>query len=375
MNYINPKRLVEARLVNGYTQEELGYLLNKSKATISKWENGNVAPDTQAIITLSEKLNLPINWFTLPDFESENSLYQYRSNSNATKGLREYARIRLKWLREISSTLEEWIEFPDLNLPKSPNRLAAINLTDGDIEKYALSLRQTWQLGERPIEDLIGTAESNGIIVTREPVGLDGMDGVSCWFEDRPYIWIIADKDNYYRNRFDVAHELGHIVLHRHLLPEDCLDDKRKYKEVERQAHLFASHLLMPRRPFSLSYRSVTLDNLLIEKKHWGVSVAALIMQYYNLGIITEDYKTRLFKNYSYRKWRRNEPFDNDTTPELPRLMGNTVELLLNEGGFDKRAIIDKTNYGDSQIESLCALPEGFFNTYKSQKAPILRLI
>nr|WP_160003002.1 XRE family transcriptional regulator [Moraxella osloensis] len=376
MSDINPERLIEIRAVNGLTQEELANILGKSKGTISKWENGNANPDIQSIAKLADSFKMPIRWFTMSSIESDNSLYQYRcSPSSTTRGIRDYARIRLKWLREISSVFEEWVDFPDLNLPPPPSRLAALNLDDLEIEQYAYKLRKLWELSDRPIEDLTGIVESNGIIVTREPVGHEGMDGVSSWFSNRPYIWLVDDKNNYYRSRFDIAHELGHLVLHRNLLREDCEKNTARYKEVERQAHLFAAHFLMPRRAFTSSYRNITLDNLLIEKKYWGVSVAALIRQYHTLGIISDEYKLRLHKNYSYRRWRKNEPFDDITPPEKPRLMANTIELLLDEGGFEKTEILNKTNYGDKEVESLCALPKGFFKNQIPTKTSSLKLL
>lgn len=370
---INPNRLKQARLANGYTQEQIGLKINKNKSIISKWENGEATPNPETVIKIAEIFDLPIKWFTLPNLHSDNGLYQYRSNSSATKHIQDIASIRLQWLREIAHMFEEWVEFPDLDLPKPLNRLQSLNLTDNDIERQAQKLRQHWELGNLPINDLIGTLETNGIIVAKEFINSEGMDGVSTWFDNRPFVWVADNKANYYRSRFDVAHELGHIILHRNLLAEDCQKNNGRYKEIERQANLFASHFLLPRQAFSLSFRTITLDNLLIEKKHWGVSVAALIMQYHNLGIISDDYKIRLFKNYSYRKWRKNEPFDNETQPETPQLMKNTIELLLNEGGFNRQDIIERSYYHQKQLEQLCALPKGFFNT--PTKIPKLRIL
>lgn len=373
MSIINPNRLKQARRANGYTQERLGLEIGKNKSIISKWESGETTPNHEIVVKIAETFDLPVKWFTLPDYHSDTGLYQYRSNSGATKHIREIASIRLQWLRELTHIFEEWVEFPKLNLPESINRLQALNLTDNDIEKYAQQLRQYWELGNRPINDLIGILETNGIIVAKEFINAEDMDGVSTWFDNRPYIWVADDKRNYFRSRFDIAHELGHIILHQNLTLEDCTKTKWRYKEMERQANLFASHFLLPRQAVTLSFRSVTLDNLLIEKKHWGVSVGALIMQYHNLGIISDDYKTRLFKNYSYRKWRKNEPFDSEVPTEQPQLMRNTIELLLNEGGFNKQDIIERSYYHQKQLEQLCALPKGFFNI--SKKVPQLKIL
>lgn len=370
MNTINPRRLYEARTIKGYTQEHLANHIGKTKSLISRWEKGTLSPDGQALLQLGELFDLPVAWFYRHDM-LEGSIFQYRSNSQATKWLRSIVGIRLKWLGEITAILEDWVELPSPNLPKISNRLHALNLDDDEIEDYAKQLRQCWGLDDKPIRHLIGVAEANGVICTKEFVGSNEMDGVSVWFNNKPFIWLAQDKSNYYRSRFDVAHEIGHIVLHSQL---NQYDYQERYKEIERQAHLFASHLLMPRKALLLNHRSITLDNLLILKKHWGVSVAALIMQYHNLGVIDDDYKLRLFKNYSYRKWRTNEPFDKQTIPEEPSILRQTLELLIKEGGFDKQDIIDKLDYGQSHIENLCSLSKGFFDT-KPVARPQLRFV
>lgn len=379
MQHFNQNRLVDARKARGLTQEALGDLIEKSKSFVCKLELGSNQPSAETMIKLSEALNLPVGWFSLRTLQDEGKVYQFRSSATASKALKEIAKTRLNWLKEISFSLEEWIDYPEVNLIASPNREEALTLDDVQIEKFASDLRLLWKLGDRPIKDLIAVIESNGIIVAKEHIGNAGMDGVSTWI-DRPFIWIAEDKGNFFRSRFDIAHELGHIILHKNLTIDDCLiTDERhtmeRYKEIERQAHLFASHFLAPRRALSLSFRSITLDNLLLEKKRWGMSVAALIMQYHNLGIISDDYKTRLFKNYSYRKWRKNEPFDDTTPAEHPKLMRNTIELLLNEGGFDKEDIIERTFYSDVELENLCALPKGFFSAKEELNKPRLRLL
>lgn len=358
MQTINPSRLHEARLIKGYTQESLAERIGKTKSLVSKWEGGALSPDAETLIQLGELFDVSADWFYRND-ELRSSVFQYRSNSQTTKTLRSIVGMRLKWLGDITHALEEWVEFPCLNLPKAPNRLHALNLDDSEIEAYAQMLRQCWELDDKPIRNLIGVAEANGVISAKEFIDSNEMDGVSVWFGDKPFIWLAKDKNNYYRGRFDVAHELGHIVLHRHLNQSDY---QECYKKIERQAHLFASHLLMPRQALLLNHRSITLDNLLILKKHWGVSVAALIMQYHNLCVIDDDYKLRLFKNYSYRKWRKNEPFDEQTIPENPSILRKTLELLIREGGFNKQDIVDKLGYGGSHLEDLCSLPKGFFN-------------
>src|SRR5699024_1699161 len=120
-------------------------------------------------------------------------------------------------------------------------------------------------------KNLTRLLESSGVMITKDWLNSDDMDGVSTWINDRPYILVAKDKNNYFRNRFDNAHELGHIILHKNLSDKDC--ESIGHKEIEQQANHFASCLLMPSASLSLSYRNITLENLLIEKRYWGSSV------------------------------------------------------------------------------------------------------
>lgn len=369
----NPERLVLARSARRINQEELAKNIGYSQSMVSRWESGANSPPAEALIKLSEELKLPERWFSLNSIDHD-GIYQFRSLKRTDVSARDKAKARLAIFHEITNVIEQWVDYPALNLVKSPNHLEALNITDERVEELAEGQRKLWKLGKRPIKNLTRLLESSGVMITKDWLGSKDMDGVSTWINDRPYILVAKDKNNYFRNRFDNAHEFGHVILHKNLSSEEC--DYIGHKEIERQANLFASCLLMPSESLSLSYRNVTLENLLIEKRHWGSSVAALIMRNHSLGLIDDDHKLRLFKNYSYRKWRNEEPYDADFQPENPELMNNTINLLLSDGGFQKEDIIDRTFYYAEDLEQLCCLPNGALSNtpvqHRRQKLKIL---
>ena len=367
----NPDRLVLARNARRMTQEALAQEIDYSDSMISRWESGANKPTYSAISKISKALSMPERWFSLRGID-EQGVYQFRSLTRTEASARDQAKAKLLYFREISEILEQWVDYPALNLVDSPNRIEALNITDEKIEKLAEEQRKLWGLGNRPIQNLTRLIENSGVLITSDWLNSSDMDGVSAWMAGRPYILLAKDKDNYFRNRFDNAHEFAHGILHKNLTSSDCKNIG--YKEIERQANYFAGCLLMPSDAFSLNYKSVTLDNLVIEKRHWGTSVASLIMRYSQLGLIDDNHKTRLFKNYSYRKWRYGEPYDDSVKPETPELMYNTVKILLEEGGFRKEDIIDRTFYNADDLEQLCCLPKGMLSGEQPTK-PRLRLI
>lgn len=355
----NPFRLIEAREARGMKQTALSSIIGYSTTSISKWENGHIEPDHQSLDAISGALGLPIEWFYEPSL-STSSVYHFRSNSAATKTAQEIARIRLRWTAELSNKLIEWVDLPNVNIIPSPSREEALNLTPHEIEVYAQALRDHLNLGIDPIANITQLLEASGIIIVREESGFTSMDGVSAWIEERPYIWIASDKASCVRSRFDIAHELGHIILHKYLTTEDC--NVVKHKEIENQANIFAGFFLMPSTAVSSLFRIITLDTLLSQKKKWGVSVGAMISQCANAGLIDEEQTLRLRKNLSFRKWRTREPYDDLMKPEKPILFEKSIKLLLEHGGFKKSDIISKFSLSRVDIEKLSSLPDGFLS-------------
>lgn len=364
------QQLVEARDVRGLTQVALSQMIGVAKSTLSKWENGKALPEFDSIEKLSSTLGVPRDWF----FEQPtqiSTVYYFRSNNSATLKARTVAETRLKWTYRIADKMSYWLGLPKINLPDSPSRQDALLLTDEEIENYAMACREKWNLNTGPITNLTRVAEANGIVIAYEDSDYGSMDGVSAWINERPFVWLSANKDCAVRNRFNLAHELGHIVLHRFL--EDKDTTAKEYAERERQAHLFASALLMPAESITLRLRGVTLDRLLVEKQYWGASVAALIRRAHTLEVITEEHYSRLMRNLSYRKWRTKEPLDDVLPIEKPLLLTRCVEALLNSAGFNKEDILIKFGLSHTDIQTLCGLPDEIWNP--KVKKPKLRIL
>src|SRR5579871_3457521 len=120
--------------------------------------------------------------------------------------------------------------------------------------------------------------ENAGICVVKEEVGSAAMIGLSHWsdIDLRRYVLIAADKDTCARSRLDAAHELGHLVRHRRV-KEETLADAAAFKEVERQAFLFAGAFLLPGESFASEVWSPSLKGFLPLKARWKVSLGSMI--------------------------------------------------------------------------------------------------
>lgn len=363
-----PGRLIQALAARGLSQVALANMVGVSPATISKWKSGQQSPEAEALVSLAQVINVTPEWFTRP-LPEKCSLPLFRSNASAHANARTMLEARLEWSQDIALALSEFVDFPDVNLPKraftDPEQI-----TNADIEEAADECRELWGLGRRAIPDLAMAVEGAGVILVREETGVATIEGLSAWSQvlNRPLVLLSSDKQNGFRSRFDLAHELGHLILHKGI---NRSTDPVRHKIMEDQAHRFAGAFLLPAETFAAEVKSpVTLDSLLLMKQRWGVSVAAMIMRLWALKVIDDDAKGLLFKRRSARWGVKAEPGDDGRAPEQTRLLKRTVELLASSGIMPVEAVSAYIGLAANDIEMLTGLPEN----YLSGKAAVLHL-
>lgn len=364
-------RLSQILAVRRLTQVQLAAMVGVSPATVSKWRAGSQAPEREALERLAGVVNVPTEWFTRAPAEKI-SLPLFRSNASAHGAARAMLEARLAWAQDIAVALMEFVDYPDLNLPKR-SFLNPEEITSEDIEQAACECRDMWHLGRVAVQDLALAVEGAGIIVIREETGIAQIEGLSAWSEvlGRPLILLSADKDNGYRSRFDLAHELGRLVLHRHI---QRTTDRERHNLMEKQAHQFAGAFLLPAETFASDVRMpVTLDDMLLLKRRWGVSVAAIMMRLHALGLLDDEGKLALFKRRSARWGGKSEPGDGDRKPEQPRLLRRTIDLLVGENVMPLDAIPRHIGLSATDVEMLTGLPDGYFQG-KSNVVQLARL-
>lgn len=352
-------RLSQVLAARRLTQVQLAALVGVSPATVSKWRAGSQAPEREALERLAGVVNVTPEWFTRPPAEKI-SLPLFRSNASAHVAARAMLEARLEWAQDVAVALMEFVDYPELNLPKR-DFIDPEEITAEDIEQAASECRDMWRLGRVAVQDLALAVEGAGIILVREETGIAQIEGLSAWSEmlGRPLILLSADKDNGYRSRFDLAHELGHLILHRNILRTT---DNDRHKLMEKQAHHFAGSFLLPAESFAADIRMpVTLDDLLLLKRRWGVSVAAITMRLHALDMIDDEGKLSLFKRRSARWGGKSEPGDGDRKPEQPRLLRRTIDLLVDENVMPLDAIPRHIGLSDMDVEMLAGLSEGYF--------------
>ena len=191
------------------------------------------------------------------------------------------------------------------------------------------------QLGlspDRPIGNLINALEKGGVLILALPILLEGRDAFSAWVgqeQDIPVIFLSGGKPGD-RLRFNIAHELAHLVMHRGKHDEG--------KELELQANIFASEMLMPEEGLMIDLvPPITLTSLAPLKPKWGVSIQALVKRAKDLEIISARQYRYLFEQIGSRGWIMQEPINLSVPIEKPRAFKKMAELIYNRPPDIKR--------------------------------------
>jgi Zn-dependent peptidase ImmA (M78 family) len=352
-----------AREARALRQTELADLIEKSPATVSKYESIDKPqrPDPAILPRLAQVLQVDTSWFFKPLAERKDTAVFYRSLIEELELMRNKARARLGFVEAIEETLSQYVDLPEVDVPDLLEGRDYRTLRREDFDFYASALRDHWELGDGPIEDLLLVIENAGIVVAEDEIGSVKLDGVSWWSlaTDRPYMLVAQDKNVAVRRRLDAAHEMAHIVLHRHVRPEDLTRD---FKLIEEQAMAFAGAFLLPAETFGDDVYSHSLEALVALKSKWKVSVGAMIKRLGHIGAISDHYERRLWQYYSYRKWRTREPLDDIIPVEQPQNLRSSIEMLVNDDFISCRGLLHETGLSAADVCSLTGLPENFFD-------------
>lgn len=359
----NGERLKKARIYRGMTVADLAKQVGCQRQTLSMYEIAKSQPtDKEIVAQIAKTLDFPVKYFyEKPSAYATGTVY-FRSLLTTNKKYRSEQIIKMDFLSQVYSLLQDYVQFPEfvpLELPE-----------DTSPEAAAYALRDAWGLGRGPIDNLVSVVEQHGILVTSFSTSTDDVDAFSQFVEtaDIP-TYLIAYSDNKNsaaRIHFDIAHELGHICLHE--WSEDIEElSKEEFKRRELQANEFAAAFLLPEDTFRKDAASGEASIAFYKnlKKKWKVSIAAMIRRAEKLGVITTDDYQNLIRIMQRRGQRKEEPLDDILITASPALLKTSVVMLLQEGVFTPADFMDELSneYGLSinatEVEYLLDLPTG----------------
>ena len=313
----------------------LAEMIGVEPRSISAYENGEFTPEPDRRALLAKVLRFPESFFSGDDLEQLSpDVASFRALSKITAGKRDMA----LGAGTIALLLNDWIEErfelpaaspPDLSKERNPEAAAA-------------TIRQLWGIGELPIKNMVHLLESRGVRVFSLAIDAREVDAFSMWHDSKPFVFLNTMKSAEH-SRFDAAHELGHLVLHRHGEPQG--------QEAEREAHAFAAAFLMPRGSvLANAPKFATVQHLVQLKKYWTVSVAALAYRLHALEVLSEWHYRHICIEISKRGFRTHEP---DEAPRETSQVLAKVFAALRDDSVAKRDIAAQLHITQEEIEQL----------------------
>jgi Zn-dependent peptidase ImmA (M78 family)/transcriptional regulator with XRE-family HTH domain len=309
-----PSRLTVARRRRGLTKTDLAAKVGLDLRSISAYEAGEWCPTEANLIAFSRALKFPRMFFSgQPLHEPRPDTASFRAQSKMSASQRDMALSQ----GALALHLMDWMD-KKFVLP----RQAIPELGGQSPEAAAEALRQIWGLGIAPIRNMVHLLESKGIRIFSLSVRAREVDAFSMWRAETPFVFLNTQKTAEH-SRFDAAHELGHLILHKHAAPQGRVS--------ERDADVFASAFLMPRASVLANLpRLATVQQLVKLKKIWNVSVAALAYRYHRLGVLKDWHYRNIYIELAKKGFARSEP---DPSPrEASQLLAKVFYSLAEDG-------------------------------------------
>lgn len=316
LDRLDPRRITFAREMRGLTKKELADEIRKTPPAISQIEKGLIRPDLETLVQLSMALQVPAIFFMKRKHDRnpiQMDACHFRAKAATTQSLRRQCVRKGDLLLDFLELLEEkGVIFPQEDI----TTFQCSAETPDEIEEAAAELRKRWGMELGPIPNMVKLVESKGIFVMPIYEVCDSVDAFSTWRENRPCILLSLNRKAS-RVRFDVGHELGHLVLH----DDICTGDAR----TERQAFRFAGAFMAPRESFIAECpRRWNFEAFKRLKFRWKMSISALLYRAKDLRCLSPSTYQRAMIHIS--------PFRKDEGPEWdvekPSLPEQALELL-----------------------------------------------
>jgi Zn-dependent peptidase ImmA (M78 family)/transcriptional regulator with XRE-family HTH domain len=331
----SPERLSLARRRRGLTKTDLSTEVGLEVRTISGYEAGEYIPSHDALESLSRALRFPKGFFFGdPLQEPRPDTASFRAQSKMSASQRDMALGQGAIALALAEWLDKHFELPSPAIPSSGRGQTP--------EAAAEALRQEWGLGNASIRNMVHLLESKGVRIFSLSLKAKEVDAFSLWQGGTPYIFLNTQKSAEH-SRFDAAHELGHLALHKHAAPQG--------RQSEKEADAFASAFLMPRASVLANVpKLATVEQLIKLKKNWAVSAAALAYRYHSLKVITDWHYRSLFVQLSKRGFTKNEP--HPAPHESSQLLAKVFTSLRQEG-ITRHRVASELNITTRELDDL----------------------
>lgn len=338
-----------ARQMRGFTQKRSADDLGIAQAVLSRLENGIMEPDNDVISKATRVFHLPREFFAITDTiygppVSVHTMLRGKADVSARDIDMITAELNVRLFH-----LRMFMENVDFNPVSS---LPQLDIEQFETpEKIAALVRAHWKLPKGPIRNLTRLLEQAGIVVAESDFHGASVSGVTFAAPGRPAIFLVNRHHPADRLRFTLAHELGHLVMHR--FPTAAMED---------EANRFASAFLLPPDDIKAAFagRRVTLELLASLKQEWRVSMQSLLMAAQTQNAVTDNQARYLWQQISARGWRTREPASLDFPFDPPTVLPTILKAHVADLGFEMGELLKMARiYEKDFVEMYGDLSEG----------------
>lgn len=313
---INPQMILLAREARGLTQTDLAERLNSYKASISRLEHGDGPVNENTLMALAEATHYPPQFF-MQKGEILPVNLSYRKRKQVPAKILTPIEAQMNIIRNHVQLIFNGLEKLEIELP-------LIEVTEKNSPAQIANLvRKSWKVPAGPIENMSRLLEAKGILISNFDFGTDRVDSRSMLTDDNQPIIFLNRNLLGDRQRFSLAFELGHLIMHTFCtVPHD--------RDINHEANLFAAEFLMPAKDILPDYKDgITLSLLGELKRKWKVSMISLLYRADDLGLLTPNQKRYLVQQFNDQKIRRREPPQLDLPKENPQRIRQLLTELM----------------------------------------------
>lgn len=307
----NPQMVELAREAKGYSRAEFARLLGVSQPKVSRVEEGISEPTPDELTRYAELLDQPTGlFFQHGVLRSQNPVSFFRKTTSLPlKTVTQFsARMnlrRLEILREIEPIgLRSFTSIPHISVESIEQ-----------VELAAAELRRWWRLPRGPIKNLTQVVEDAGCVIELFDFGVGKIDALALGGGTTHPVVFLNRAYPIDRRRFSLAHEVGHLVLHRSIT-----------ETVEDEANVFAGALLMPAEDIVSELYPLNVEKLIQLKAKWGCSMQAILKRAAKLNRISERSERFLWMQLGQLGYRTSEPLKGDLPDEQPTPINERIK-------------------------------------------------
>lgn len=371
------EKLQSVRELNGLSRKELADKLNLSEQAIWQYENQYTVPKFEVANELKKVFNVKAQFFYTEPFATNISKVESIAYRAEDREARKKTKMETTFIDFTSYFLDKFES--KLNLPTSP----LPSLRDESIQLYNMSMEtndrllQLEKIAENARKrldvqsnsELLYKLELSGIYILEKNMGTS-IDAYSTWTsQEKPFIILGNKKKSAVRRNFDLAHELGHLLLH-YKIDMDSLT-KDEHKIIEKEANDFASFFLLPKEQFLKDFSTISKksnpESYLDLKMKYMVSIGALEYRAYKMGLLTFEENRYFYATLNRKDYKKNEPLDEDIAIIRPGKVRSLLDLIFKNHLFSLNDILNDYYIDRSFLESLFGIENKFLSKYSEE--------